>query len=322
MAGVPLNVFEREEIRAGLEREESFVEIARGLDRDPSTVSREVARNGRRHRYVAARAQLHTDKRRCRPKTPRLIADLELAAVVQRDLKAGFSPGAICARLRAAGGTALVPETIYQALYSKTFRGLSVMPAVCLRTRRRQRRSRTRPEKPGWRGQVKLIDERPRAALDRVEAGHWEGDLIVGSRSRSAIVTLIERVSRYTLLARLPRGHDSKEVIAALIGSFEGLPSSMRRSLTWDQGGELAYWADLETVLDLPVYFCHPHSPWERPSNENLNRQLRYWFPKGTDLSIHDQNALDRATNVLNNQPRRLLDWETSAQRYGQLAVR
>lgn len=135
-------------------------------------------------------------------------------------------------------------------------------------------------------------------------------------------MTLVEGVSRYTLLAQLPHGHDSREVLTALIGTFEDVPPAMRRSLTWDQGAELTRWRDIEAVLDLPVYFCHPHSPWERPTNEHTNRQLRYWFPKGTDLRAHDQNALNHAANVLNNQPRRLLNWTTPAQSYRQLTMR
>lgn len=175
MAGVRLNLFEREEIRAGIERGESFVGIAGRLRRPPCTVSREVGRNGGRHRYVAARAQLHADKRRRRPKSPALVADKELAAVVQRDLKGGFSPAAISARLRAAGGPTVATETIYQALYSRTFRGLTVLPRDCLRTRRRYRRPRTRSRhKLGWRKHINLIDARPGAAADRSEAGHWK----------------------------------------------------------------------------------------------------------------------------------------------------
>jgi IS30 family transposase len=323
MAGTPLTIHEREEIRVGLASKMSCAAIARSLGRDPSTVSREVRRNGRARRYEAVTAQLHTDKRRRRAKIPKLIADRSMAAVVERELHLGFSPAAIAVRLALAGGPTVTAETIYQALYSKTFRGLKVLSSKCLRTRRPRRRARIRSRAISLvRQEWKLIDARPAGAAERTEPGHWEGDLIVGPCSRSAILTLVERTSRFILLARLPRTHDSFEVVAALIGVFETVPRHLRRSLTWDQGGEMSRWRHLEMVLDLPVFFCHPHSPWQRPSNENTNRQLRYWFPKGADLRSYDQAALDRATNVLNNQPRRLFGWETSAQRYGELAMR
>lgn len=323
MAGTPLTMYEREEIRVGLAARQSCAAIARGLGRAPSTVSREVRRNTRGDHYQAVKAQRRTDRRRRRAKVPKLIADRSLAAAVERDLLQGFSPAAIAVRLARSGGPTVVHETIYQALYSKTFRGLKPLPNKCLRTRRARRRPRTRSRATmAWRADWKLIDARPPAAAERSEPGHWEGDLIVGPHSSSAMVTLVERVSRLTVLVRLPRTHDSFEVVAALMGAFESVPVHLRRSLTWDQGAEMTRWRHLEAVLELPVYFCHTHSPWERPSNENTNRQLRYWFPKGADLRAYDQAALDRATNVLNNQPRRLLGWDTSAQRYGELAVR
>ena len=137
------------------------------------------------------------------------------------------------------------------------------------------------------------------------------------------MVTLIERSSRYALLGHLHDRHDAPGVAAAIISALEGVPARLRRSLTWDQGRELVWnWPPIEHALDIDIYFCHPHSPWERPSNENLNRQLRFWLPKKTNLGIHDQNGLDAITNVLNNQPRRLLAWQTAAQRYAHLAVR
>jgi IS30 family transposase len=250
------------------------------------------------------------------------VADPSLAKFIERDLREGFSPAAIVVRLATAGMPSVVHETIYQALYSRTFRGLKALPQRCLRTRRRRRRVRVRScEKRSWRSDFNLIDTRP-AGRRWQGRGRQLGDLIVGTSSSSAIITLIERVSRKAVLIRLPGQHTTVEVIPALIGEFESIPSHLRRSLTWDQGTELAGWRHLDTVLDLPVYFCHPHSPWERPSNENLNRQLRYWFPKGCDLKAYDQNALDRATNVLNNQPRRLLGWQTANQAYADLAMR
>jgi IS30 family transposase len=323
MAGTPLTVDEREEILVGLARGDSCAEIGRWLKRPGCTISREVRRNGKRRGYSAVTAQRHTDKRRARPKTPKLLADPALARFIERDLHEGFSPAAIVVRLADAGMPSVVHESIYQALYSPTFCGITLLPHQCLRTRRRKRRTRGRScQKRSWRSDINLIDTRPPAANGRTEEGNWEGDLIVGTRSASAIITLVERVSRKAMVIHLPRRHDTLEVIPALIGEFESIPRHLRRSLTWDQGAELAGWRHLEEVLDLPVFFCHPHSPWERPSNENLNRQLRYWFPKGCDLRAYDQTALDRATNVLNNQPRRLLGWQTANQVYGDLAVR
>jgi len=217
----------------------------------------------------------------------------------------------------------VVHETIYQALYSRTYQGIKLLPQQCLRTRRRRRRLRSRSRKIlNWRSDINLIDTRPAEIEPRIEEGHWEGDLLVGSTSSSAIVTLIERVSRKAVLLHLPGRHGTFEVTPALIGEFESMPHHMRRPLTWDQGGELLGWRHLEAILDVKVFFCQPHSPWQRGSNENLNRQLRYWFPKGCDLRAYDQTALDRATNVLNNQPRRLLGWRTANQAYGDLAVR
>lgn len=322
MPGIPLVLEERVEIQVGVAAGESFAAIGRRLGRASSTISREVMRNGRRRRYAAVRAQLHTVKRCRRPKVPKLVRDAAMAAVVERDLRLGFSPAGVSARLRQHGGPTVCTETIYQALYSREFRGLKLLPHQCLRTRRRRRRVHGRSHiKPGWRKEINLIGTRPACVADRSQAGHWEGDLIIGTHCGSAMITLVERVSRLTVLTRLEGRHDSFDVIHALIGEFETIPTHLRRSLTWDQGAEMSRWPDLQEALDLPVYFCNPRSPWERPSNENTNRQLRYWFPKGTDLRTYDQNALDRATNILNNQPRRLFNWDTAAQRYHQLAV-
>jgi len=326
MAGTALCLDEREEIRAGIEAGRSAAAIARGIGRHPTTITRELRRNGGREVYRATRAQRRCDRRRRRPKPFKLVIDPALGRRVEAGLRQGFSPPAIAALLRSSDGPTVVHETIYRALYSPVFRGVGLLPRNCLRTRRprRRHRDRQRGSGGGWRlGRgFRLIDERPEAARDRRQAGHWEGDLLLGSRaSHSAVITLVERSSRLVMVAKLPTGSGSTEVRDALIAVFAAIPRHMRRTLTWDQGAEMYQWRHIEDQLELPVYFCHPRCPWERGSNENTNRQLRYWLRKGTDISVFSQADIDRVTFVLNNQPRRLLGWSTSAQRYGGLAV-
>jgi IS30 family transposase len=299
--------------------------MARRLGRSASTISREVARNRGRERYQATAAQVRADRARRRPKVPKLVADRGLRERVEGLLKAGFSPAATTALLRCDGGPYVVAETIYQALYSPTYRGIRLRPQDCLRTRRHRRNPYRRRQARAVRllamSSVKLIDQRPDIS-GREEPGHWEGDLIVGANNGSGVVTLIERSTRYAILSRLRDRRSAHEVAAALIAAFEQVPVDLRRTLTWDQGRELIWnWMPIEETLGLSIYFCHPHSPWERPTNENLNRQIRFWLPKRTDLGVHDQSDLDAVTNVLNNQPRRIFGWETPAQRYARHTV-
>jgi IS30 family transposase len=244
---------------------------------------------------------------------------------VERDLRAGYSPAGISVRLREAGGPTVCPETIYRALYSTSYGGLSLRAHECLRTRRRRRRPRHAPGPARRRrqfGDFKLIDLRPSGAADRSEPGHWEGDLIIGAGHASAIITLVERTSRLTLLGALPHRRTASEVRAGLAVAFAPVPAWMRRSLTWDQGIEMADWSGIEADLDLEVFFCHPHSPWQRPSNEHTNRQLRYWLPRGRDLSHYPQATLDHIATILNTLPRRLLAWRTPQHLYDRLALR
>jgi IS30 family transposase len=326
MARRALCLDEREEIRAGIETGLSAAAIARRLRRHSTTVSREIRRNGGRQGYRAVRAQRRCDRRRRRPKAFKLVTNPQLGRQVEAGLRRGFSPQAVAALLRAGGGATVVHETIYRALYSPVYRGVGVLPRNCLRTRRprRRRHDRYRSGSGAWgmkRG-LRLIDERPAQVRDRVEAGHWEGDLLMGGRaSGSAMITLVERTSRLLITARLPDGYDCGAVRDALIAIFGPVPRGMRRSLTWDQGNEMRLWRHTEEALELPIYFCHPRSPWERGSNENTNRQLRYWFRKGSDLNAYNQTDIDRATFIINNQPRRLLAWTTSAARYRELAM-
>lgn len=326
MAGRALCLDEREEIRAGIERGQSAAAIARRLRRHATTVSREIRRNGGRDCYRATKAQRRCNRKRRRPKPFKLVVDPELGRHVEAGLRRGYSPPAIAALLRQGGGPTVVHETIYRALYSRVFRGIRLLPRQCLRTRRLRRRHRGSRQRLAAgrrlaRG-VRLIDERPESARDRREPGHWEGDLLLGTRSsHSAMVTLVERTSRLVVVAKLPTGPGSTEVRDALIEVFGTIPSHMRRTLTWDQGFEMYQWRRVEDELELPIYFCHPRSPWQRASNENANRQLRFWFRKRTDISVYSQADIDRVTFVLNSQPRRLLGWSTSAKRYGELAM-
>jgi IS30 family transposase len=322
LAGVALALDEREEIRAGLERGESFASIGRALGRHRTTIAREVDRNGGRQGYRAAAAEQRATHCRRRPKMPKLLRDRRLGRVVTSELRAGYSPAGIAARLRNAGGATVSHETIYRAVYSHTFVGIGLRGQDCLRMRRRRRHHHgtPRPQRNGrnW-ATAKLIDARPIGATDRSEPGHWEGDLIIGAGQRSAVITLVERVSRLTLLADLPDRRRTKEVRAALVAAFDGIPPVMRASLTWDQGVEMAQWPTLESALEMSIYLCHPHSPWERPSNEHTNRQPRYWLPKGSDLSIHGPRQLRRIQTVLNTQPRRSLGWATPQHTYDHL---
>jgi len=326
MPGPPLDLDEREEIRAGLVSGDTYASIAIRIARDQSTVSREVARNGGRDHYRAVVAHRRARRCRARPKIAKLLADPNLAKVVNRDLHLGYSPAGIAARLRHAGGPTVCTETIYQALYADDYRGLTLMGHHCLRTRRRRRRKRGRRQRLLTRryamGEVRLIDERPIAMDDRSEPGHWEGDLIAGSKNQSAIATLVERVSRFTMLVALPDGrHGADQFLETLSVALDAVPAPLRRSLAWDQGHEMARWSEFERRLEWPIYFCHPRSPWQRPLNEQNNGILRYWFPKNADLSVFSQSKLDRVTSVLNSQPRRSINWATPAERYRSLTV-
>lgn len=316
---------EREEIRAGLSRGDSCRAIAARLGRSSSTVSREVRRHGGRHRYRACEAQRRAERARRRPKTPKLVADRLLARAVSKELRQGFSPVAVSRRLAARGEPTVAAETIYQALYSKQFRGLELLPTRCLRSRRRYRRTRKARQKMAGRsntlGEFRSVHQRPFKFDDRSEIGHWEGDLIMGAFNRSAVVTLVERSTRLTLLGHLAGGHSAPEVLEALKVVFAQVPRLLRRTLTWDRGREMADWPLLEDAAGLRVYFCDPSSPWQRGSNEHTNRQLRFWFPKGSDLRQFDRSHLTRVEQVLNGTPRRLHNWTTPAELYAHAAM-
>ena len=292
--------------------------IAEQVRRSPSTISRELARNSVPDgRYGSAAAHRLASGRRRRPRARRLEADPVLRAFVQQCMDVRWSSEQISHALTVEfpdqPGRQLVPESLYQALYAAT----PVLQRT-LRTRRWRRRRRPH-HSPDARSSYRLatpmvmIDQRPAAADDRVEVGHWEGDLIMGLGNGSAIGTLVERTTRTLILVHLPHGRTAAAVRDALTKVFTDLPVGLRRSLTWDQGKELSAHADLTRTVALPVYFCQPHSPWQRGSNENMNGLLRDYFPKGTDLAVHTAERLTEVAAELNNRPRKTLRWTSPA---------
>jgi len=328
MAGAALSAEEREEIRVGLEGAESFTDIARRLGRAPSTVSQEVGRNGGRHRYCAVAAGQRALKQRGRPKATKFQSNRALADHVETKLAALDSPTTIAIELARAGGISgdtVSAESIYQAVYGHGTRGLAAGMSHCLHRQRRRRKRRCRagesPKKASPLGVFNLISLRPEIAWARTEVGHFEGDLIIGAKGRSAIVTLIDRASRYNLTGDLPEGHDATSVLACCIELIERIPEELRRTLTWDQGTEMARHPDLADAVGIDVFFAEPHSPWMRPTNENFNGLLRRYVGKGTDLSVYSQQDLDRISHRINTMPRRIHQWESAADRYDAAVV-
>ena len=300
--------------------------IAERLGRSPSTISRELRRNrdpgGGRYRPFTAHKL--AAQRRARPRAGKIARDEALRQFVQGRLEKRWSPEQISRALRAQfpGEAArhVVHETIYQAVYRPELGGLSRdLPAQALRSRRRRRRPHRRPgeRRPNGITAMTMIDQRPAEAAGREEPGHWEGDLITGASNRSASGTLVDRASRYTILLHLPGRHTAEAVRDALIAAFCQLPPQLRRSLTWDQGKEMALHQEITAALGMPVYFCEKASPWQRPSNENTNGLLRQYFPKGSDLRAHGPGDLAAVAAELNARPRKTLGWDTPGGRLG-----
>ena len=312
MPGTALSAEEREEIRVGLSKDRSYAAIARDLVRPTSTVSREVGRNGGRWHYRAADAERRARRRRRRPKTTVFEADRALAGRVEARLEALDSPMTIARR------EAVSHETIYQAIYAHGGRGLRDGLSLCLHHRRRRRRPRCRQvaKRLSVLGVFRPIAARPAAAEGRVEIGHFEGDLIVGAGGRSAVVTLVDRATRLCLLGALDSHHDADAVSDRLSRLLRRLPDEGLRTLTWDRGTEMAAWQRTELLTGVPVYFADPHSPWQRPVNENFNGLIRRFLPKGTDLSVHSQDDLDALSRRVNHTPRRSLGWAHAHRRY------
>jgi transposase, IS30 family len=318
VSGRYLSVAEREEIAVGVAAGESLRVIAGRLGRHPATVGREVRRNCASGRYRAMAAQARAEARARRPKTAKLAGNLRLREWVQARLLERWSPEQISVMLRrefpGEPEMRVSYETIYQSIYVQGRGALRRELAASLRTGRALRKPRRKAgERRGHIPGMVMISQRPAEAADRAVPGHWEGDLIIGAAGASAIGTLVERSTRFVLLLHLPAGHDAASVAAAMTEAMGGLPAQLRRSLTWDQGKEMAAHRQISMATDLPIYFCDPHSPWQRGSNENTNGLLRQYFPKGTDLSVHGKAGLDAVAAELNARPRKTLGWRTPA---------
>lgn len=318
-----LTLAEREEISRSLAAGNSVRSLARSLGRAPSTISREINRNGGPKGYRASQADQAAWDRARRPKICRLVANRRLARIVAGKLQRQWSPEQIAGWLKRTypddGNDQVSHETIYRSLYIQARGALKKELLAHLRRTRAMRRSRHHTQKTADHGRITgtvSISERPATAEDRAVPGHWEGDLLCGTRS-SQIATLVERQSRYLMLIKIPR-QDTKTVINALIKQARKLPQELYKSLTWDRGKEMADHQRFTLATDIQVYFCDPHHPWQRGSNENTNGLLRQYFPKGTDLSLYSQAKLNAVARRLNERPRKTLCYETPAERFHQ----
>jgi IS30 family transposase len=291
-------------------------QIARALQRSPSTISREIARNGGQRCYRATQADANAWQQARRPKLCRLAQNGKLRRLVANKLAMEWSPEQVSGWLKRAypdDETLHVShETIYKSIFIQTRGVLKKELQKHLRTQRSFRQSRQSSSRGQRRGQIVdgiSIRERPAEVEDRAVPGHWEGDLIAGFAS-SYIATLVERHSRFTMLVKV-NGKDTNTVVTALSKQVRKLPDQLRRSLTWDRGVELADHKTFTLATDAKVYFCDPRSPWQRGTNENTNRLLRQYFPKGTDLSVHSQSELNKIARRLNQRPRKTLGYKT-----------
>jgi len=316
-----LTLSDREIISRGIAAGCSIRAIARELCRSASTVSREIKRNGGHRRYRATNADAQAWVRACRPKLCKLAINKYLQDVISNKLVIHWSPEQIAGWLKRKypneEHNQVSHETIYRSLFVQTRGVLKKELMQYLRSKRTMRRSKHETlKRDGW-GQIKdaiSIRERPASIEDRAVPGHWEGDLIVGSQN-SHIATLVERHSRYVMLVKVP-GKDTQSVVSALIKQAHKLPRELYKSLTWDRGKELADHKRFTLATDVDVYFCDPQSPWQRGTNENTNRLLRQYLPKGTDLAVHSQTSLNKIARQLNERPRKTLQYETPAERF------
>ena len=326
----PLSSEDRAAIAVGLMCGCSYAQIGSMIGRDRSVICREVARHrGPDGSYWAPVAHRAAHELRRRAKGFKLAANPALCRAIESWMDEGWSPGLIADFLaRQHPGTdpeaimeRVSHETIYQTLYVQTRGGLRADLHRQLSLRRTARKSRTRTGRGGGHtyDHAMKISQRPAQVADRAVPGHWEGDLILGPHNRSAIGTLVERSTRFVILLHLPGRHDAPSVAEAMIREMSRLPQHLRRSITWDRGSELADYVDIQLQLQAPIYFCDPHSPWQRGSNENSNRLLRFWFEKGTDLSTHTPEDLARIAATLNARPRPTLDLNTPAQALAEL---
>lgn len=320
-----LSFDERVGIKIGLEKGQSLRAIARRIGRDPATVCREVKANGGRDAYGPVAAHRAAEGRARRPKVTKLAGNPRLCARVIEDLKCLWSPQQIARRLRAEFGDDdtmnVSHETIYKTLYVQGRGELRRELARCLRTGRAKRIPRGRLERRGRIPDMVMISERPPEVADRAVPGHWEGDLLMGKDGKSAIGTLVERSTRYVMLFPLPKGRGAEEVRDQMTKLITTLPESLRRTLTWDQGVEMAQHKRFSVDTGVDVYFCDPHSPWQRGSNENTNGLLRQYFPKGTSLRRVTEEELKAVADSLNGRPRETLGWRKPAEQFGDLVA-
>jgi IS30 family transposase len=327
LKGRCLTFAEREEIALFKAAGDSVRLIAERVGRSPSTISRELRRNADpRGGYRATSAHALAWERAARPKPAKLATNLVLRSKVEHDLKKRYSPEQIAGRLRVEfpGQPEMwvSTETIYQSLYVQSRGALRRELTACLRTGRALRHpSRHAGQRKNRIPDMINISERPPEAADRAVPGHWEGDLIIGKRNLSAIGTLVERTSGYTMLLHLPDGYRPEQVRDALAAKIKTLPEALRRSLTWDQGPEMRDWKMVRVDAGIEIFFCDPHKPWQRGTNENTNGLLRQYFPKGTDLSVHDSSMLDGVADELNDRPRKRLGFRKPIEEIGGLLL-
>ncbi len=328
LKGRCLTLAQREEIALGRARGDSIRRIAALIGRSPSTVSRELRRNADGlGRYRATTAHGLAYQRASRPKPAKLLTNSVLGAKVEADLAKKYSPEQIAGRLKVEfcnqPEMQVSTETIYQSLFVQSRGALKQDLTRCLRTGRAVRRpSRKVGQRKNRIPNMINVSERPAEADDRAVPGHWEGDLIIGRGNQSAIGTLVERTTNYTMLLHLPDGYTPELVRDALAAKIQTLPEVLRASLTWDQGAEMRDWKQVAVDADIDIFFCDPHAPWQRATNENTNGLLRQYFPKGSDLSVHSAQDLDWVAAELNDRPRKRLGFKKPIEQIGPLLLR
>ncbi len=319
-----LTALEREEISIGISQGFSLSEIARSLQRSPSTITREVNVNGGRDSYRIWPAHLRAQAATKRPKSSKLSNPV-LSAKVTSWLKKLWSPEEIANRLKLEFSDSEVMrvshETIYKALYVQGRGELRRELARCLRSQRTHRKPQGQIKSTGPIADMVMISERPQEAEDRAVPGHWEGDLIIGKGGKSAVGTLVERSTRFLLLLHLPDGHSAVAVETAMQKAIKSLPRELMKSITWDQGSELARHKHFSIETGIPVYFCNPHSPWQRGTNENTNGLLRQYMPKGVDLNQYSAKDLQKIQRSLNGRPRKTLGYRMPGEKLAELVA-
>lgn len=327
MRGQELLAVEREQIMIGVARDESYRVIAARLGRNHSVISREIANNGGRESYSAQAAQERAEGHRARPKPRKLETNQKLHDVVAAGLALEWSPRQVSQRLRRDYpedmDMRISHETIYETLFVQARGECRTQLRLALRSGRVRRlpRGSSRPKQARISGMVN-ISERPAEATDRAVPGHWESDLIIGAKGRSQILTLVERTTRFLILHKIPYDRCADRVATLLSTAAQRLPGHLWRSITHDQGVEMAEHAKFTVMTNIPVFFCDPHSPWQRGTNENTNGLLRQYFPKGTDLSTYTQADLDAVADRLNGRPRETLNWMTPAEKLNEFLLK